>query len=181
MCLFALTCGSTADGVFLYLANAEKLKVLLTSLRRACRNCGLFSVQVVRAVSHLPAGSNAQSAAAAVRALGPRYAGVTAVDSGIVDVLTKHEKPAGAEEEEEDAAKNRREEEMAHEQLLFGMEVREGRGEGRGEGGELAVVNCGAFRFRRFAGLIDVRLGVRFPPASVSPRAWCLRNARKNV
>lgn len=87
-------------------------------------------VQVVHAVSHLPAGSNdAQSAAAAaVRALDPRYAGVTAVDSGIVDVLTRHEKPAGAEEEGTETGKDRREEEMAHEQLLFGMEVRAGEG-----------------------------------------------------
>eukprot|EP00903_Cladosiphon_okamuranus_P008053 g7767.t1 len=80
--------------------------------------------EVVHAISHLPAGSSAQSAAAAVRALGPRYSGVAAVDSGIVDVLTRLEKPgeAGGAEEGEGSGKDRLEEEMAHEQLLFGME-----------------------------------------------------------
>lgn len=87
------------------------------------------NVQVVHAVSHLPAGSNAKSAAAAVRALDPRYTGVTAVDSGMVDVLTRLETPGDAEEEErvgggKDNGNDRREEEIAHEQLLFGMEVR---------------------------------------------------------
>ncbi|CAM9309741.1 unnamed protein product [Ectocarpus sp. 4 AP-2014] len=76
---------------------------------------------VVHAVSHLPAGASAQSAAATVRALDPRYAGVTAVDSGKVDVLTRFEKPADLEGDGK-GKNDRREEEMAHEQLLFGME-----------------------------------------------------------
>lgn len=82
---------------------------------------GLFLEQVVHAVSHMPAGASAQSAAAAVRALDPRYAAVTAVDSGKVDVLTRLEKPADLEGDGK--GNDRREEEIAHEQLLFGMEV----------------------------------------------------------
>lgn len=99
-------------------------------------------MQVVRAVSNLPAGSSAQSAAAAVRALDPRrYAGVTAVDSGTVDVLTRLEKPAG--EAGGGVGTYRREEETAHEQLLFGMEVREveSREGESGGGGGVVVVN----------------------------------------
>lgn len=88
---------------------------------------GTFLEQVVHAVSHLPAGASAQSAAAAVRALDPRYAGVTAVDSGKVDVLTRLEKPADLEGDGK-GKNDRREEEIAHEQLLFGMEVRMWRG-----------------------------------------------------
>ncbi|CAB1111031.1 unnamed protein product [Ectocarpus sp. CCAP 1310/34] len=76
---------------------------------------------VIHAVSHLPPGASAQSAAAAVRALDPRYAGVTAVDSGKVDVLTRLEKPADLEGGGK-GKNDRREEEIAHEQLLFGME-----------------------------------------------------------
>lgn len=89
--------------------------------------------QIVHAISHLPAGSTAQSAAATVRALDPRYAGVAAVDSGKVDVLTRLEKGVVEEERAGMAEKvnnryGRRQEEEAYEQLLFGMEVRAGRG-----------------------------------------------------
>lgn len=57
----------------------------------------------------------------------------------MVDVLTRLEKPGEtgeSEAEEEGAGKNRREEEMAHEQLLFGVEVRQGDGR-TGGGSEL--------------------------------------------
>ena len=83
----------------------------------------LCTAQVVHAISHLPPGSTSPSAVDAVRALGPQYAGVTAVESGLVDVLTQHEQPSsGTEEEQEEGARG--EEELAHEQLLLGREVR---------------------------------------------------------
>lgn len=89
--------------------------------------------QVVDAVSRLPMGSSKQSAVAAVRALGSKYAGVTAVESGLVDVLTQHERsPVAGSGEEDDG---RQEEEMAHEGLLFGTEVCGKGGDDRGGGG----------------------------------------------
>lgn len=133
-----------------------------------------WGTQVVHAVSHLPAGSSAQSATAAVRALGPRYAGVAAVDSGIVDVLTRLEKPGGAEEAEEEGTgtDRRREEELAHEQLLFGMEVRQGK---EGGGGELTVVSGGAPVSGGGLGCIELvwLVLLPWPPARVWPHGCC--------
>lgn len=84
-----------------------------------------FSRQVIRVVSNLPLESTGQSAAAAVRGLGPRYAGVTAVDSGSVDVLTRLERPAeaGIGDAAGQEGTARWEEETAYEQLLLGKEV----------------------------------------------------------
>lgn len=90
----------------------------------------IMYVQVVRAVSSLPHGSDVESAAAAVRALGPPFKGVTAVDSGLVDVLTQQERSAKDTDGElgqgkvDTAAARDREEESNYEGLLLGMEVR---------------------------------------------------------
>lgn len=76
-------------------------------------------------MSNVPHGSGGGAAAAAVRALGPQYKGVTAVDSGLVSVLTQHERPS----EDSYESSSRRaggvgeEAERVHEELLFGMEV----------------------------------------------------------
>lgn len=46
------------------------------------------------------------------------------MESGLVDVLTEHERPVGADGEQ--GGDGREEEEKAYEQLLLGMEVRRG-------------------------------------------------------
>ena len=89
---------------------------------------------MIHAISHLPSDAAAPRAAEAVRALGPRYAGVTTVESGLLDVLTLHEKPSpdtdegggGPKEGGGGSGRGREEEMMAHEQLLLGGEVRWG-------------------------------------------------------
>lgn len=77
---------------------------------------------MIETVSNLPHGANGESAAAAVRALAPKYKAVTAVDSGLVSPLTQQERPSGDEPEALSRSSSTGEEE-AHEQLLFGFEV----------------------------------------------------------
>lgn len=77
-------------------------------------------------MSSLPEGSGPKQAAAAVRALGEPYESVKAVDSGLVSVLTQHERPneegdrvtsnSGVQGRDDD-------EERAYEGLLLGVEV----------------------------------------------------------
>lgn len=84
------------------------------------------SRKVIEAVSNLPHGANGEAAAAAVRDLGPEYNGVKAVDSGIVSVLTAHERPGEQDSSSSSSSPSLSpldQEERAHEDLLFGLEV----------------------------------------------------------
>lgn len=55
-----------------------------------------------------------------MRALGPPYERVVAAESGLVDVLTQHERPAGVDGG--DAGEQERQE-KEYEDMLLGMEV----------------------------------------------------------